>query len=642
MTALVLQEAQLAFGMLPLLDRASLVLQDSERVGLIGRNGTGKSSLLGVLSGRIALDEGDLKRRDGLRVISVDQEPQLPAAATLRQSLLLRAADTLAADPSLASVEPWQTEQRLTEFLQRFGLSGDTAPDSASGGERKRAALALAFSLQPDLLLLDEPTNHLDIDGIAQLESVLQRARCTAVVITHDRAFLDRVATRIVELDRGLLRSTDGNYAAYERAKAQHIASEDLANRRFEKFWAQEEVWIRKGVEARRTRSQGRIKRLEQLREARANRRERIGQLRIGLDAGERSGKLVAELTHIGKQFPSGTAEAQSGPGVAGAVQAEMREVVRDVSMIISRGDRIGFIGPNGCGKSTLLQIILGTLAPDSGQVRLGTGLQIAYFDQMREQLDPERTLAETISPGSEWVEIDGVRKHIMSYLGDFLFPPRRINAPVKLLSGGERNRLLLARLFARPANVLVLDEPTNDLDIESLELLEQALQDYRGTLLLVSHDRTFLDNVVTQTLAYEGEGRWREYVGGYSDWLRQSGGLRSPAAVDTANPNVASVAVQTASPAAAPRSKLSYKETRELAALPGEIAALEEEQGTLTARMSEADFYREDAQTIRNSQQRIETIEALLMEKLERCERLEALSSGATTAARNPRPDSS
>ncbi len=638
MTALVLQEAQLAFGMLPLLDRASLVLQDGERVGLIGRNGTGKSSLLGVLSGRIALDEGDLKRRDGLRVISVDQEPQLPAAATLRQSLLLRAADTLAADPALASVEPWQTEQRLSEFLQRFGLSGDTAPDSASGGERKRAALALAFSLQPDLLLLDEPTNHLDIDGIAQLESVLQRARCTAVVITHDRAFLDRVATRIVELDRGLLRSTDGNYAAYERAKAQHIASEDLANRRFEKFWAQEEVWIRKGVEARRTRSQGRIKRLEQLREARANRRERIGQLRIGLDAGERSGKLVAELTHVGKHFPSGTADSSSGS----EAPFKVREVLRDVSMIISRGDRIGFIGPNGCGKSTLLQIILGTLAPDSGQVRLGTGLQIAYFDQMREQLDPERTLAETISPGSEWVEIDGVRKHIMSYLGDFLFPPRRINAPVKLLSGGERNRLLLARLFARPANVLVLDEPTNDLDIESLELLEQALQDYRGTLLLVSHDRTFLDNVVTQTLAYEGEGRWREYVGGYSDWLRQSGGLQSPAAVDAAKTSVASVAVQTASPAAAPRSKLSYKETRELAALPGEIAALEEEQGTLTARMSEADFYREDAQTIRNSQQRIETIEALLMEKLERWEMLEALSSGATTAARNPRPDSS
>jgi ATP-binding cassette subfamily F protein uup len=646
MTALVLQEAQLAFGMLPLLDRASLVLQDGERVGLIGRNGTGKSSLLGVLSGRIPLDEGDLKRRDGLRVISVDQEPQLPAAATLRQSLLLRAADTLAADPSLASVEPWQTEQRLTEFLQRFGLSGDTAPDSASGGERKRAALALAFSLQPDLLLLDEPTNHLDIDGIAQLESVLQRARCTAVVITHDRAFLDRVATRIVELDRGLLRSTDGNYAAYERAKAQQIASEDLANRRFEKFWAQEEVWIRKGVEARRTRSQGRIKRLEQLREARANRRERIGQLRIGLDAGERSGKLVAELTHVGKHFPSGTADSSSGSGAP----FKVREVLRDVSMIISRGDRIGFIGPNGCGKSTLLQIILGTLAPDSGQVRLGTGLQIAYFDQMREQLDPERTLAETISPGSEWVEIDGVRKHIMSYLGDFLFPPRRINAPVKLLSGGERNRLLLARLFARPANVLVLDEPTNDLDIESLELLEQALQDYRGTLLLVSHDRTFLDNVVTQTLAYEGEGRWREYVGGYSDWLRQSGGLRSAVAGDGASFNangngsasVASAAVQTANPTAAPRGKLSYKETRELAALPGEIAALEEEQGTLTARMSEADFYREDAQTIRNSQQRIETIEALLMEKLERWEMLEALSSGATTAARTHRPDSS
>ena len=362
--------------------------------------------------------------------------------------------------------------------------------------------------------MLDEPTNHLDISGIERLEELLLKVP-SAIFITHDRAFLDAVATRIVELDRGVLRSYPGNFAAYETRKEADLAAEAIANRRFEKFWQQEEVWIRKGIEARRTRDEGRVQRLEKLRRERAARRERIGKLRLSLDSGAVSGQLVAELDEVSKRFGQ-------------------RTLIERLSMRIMRQDRIGLIGPNGAGKSTLIRLILGTLAPDSGSVRRGTNLQIAYFDQLREQLDPDSSVAETISPGSDWVEIDGARKHIMSYLADFLFPTQRAQSPVRMLSGGERNRLLLARLFARPANLLVLDEPTNDLDIESLELLEQRLQDYHGTLILVSHDRKFLDNVVTQTLAAEDAGVWREYVGGYSDWLQQR---PAPAVTDAPSP---------------------------------------------------------------------------------------------------------
>ncbi len=403
----------------------------------------------------------------------------------------------------------WRVEARLVEFLHRFGLDGAADPAAASGGERKRAALALAFALEPQLLLLDEPTNHLDIDGIVMLEKMVVDGPA-AIVITHDRQFLDRVATRIVELDRGLLRSYPGNYAAYERRKAEQLADEAVARRKFDRFWAQEEVWIRKGVEARRTRNEGRVKRLERLRDEREARRERIGNVKLTLDAGERSGKLVAELTGASKDFGG-------------------RPIVSGLDLRILRGDRIGIVGPNGAGKSTLLKLILGALEPDAGRVRLGANVTVAYFDQLRAQLDPEATVAETISPTSDWVEIGGERRHVISYLGDFLFSPQRAGSPVKMLSGGERNRLLLARLFSRPANVLVLDEPTNDLDIESLELLEDTLQDYPGTLLLVSHDRAFLDNVVTQTVAADGGGLWREYVGGYSDWLRQRPAQRAP-----------------------------------------------------------------------------------------------------------------
>ncbi len=600
MSLVTLQDAHLAYGDKPLLDGARFSLQVGERVGLIGRNGTGKSTLLKVIAGSLQLDEGDLKRRDSLRIAFVEQEPELLAAGTLGESLLaLAAARGAHADASGHGDERerWRLHSRLNEFLHRFELDAERVPDTASGGERKRAALALALALEPELLLLDEPTNHLDIDGISRLEELLLKVPA-CLVITHDRAFLDRVTTRIVELDRGVLRSYPGNFAAYESRKSEELAAEDVVNRRFDKFWAQEEVWIRKGVEARRTRNEGRVKRLERLRVERFERRERLGNVKLSLDAGERSGRLVAELEDVTKRFGD-------------------RAVLSKVSARIMRGDRVGLIGANGAGKSTLIRVILGTLAPDSGKVRLGTNLQVAYFDQLREQLDPERSVAETISPGSDWVEIGAERKHVITYLADFLFPSQRAKSPVKMLSGGERNRLLLARLFARPANFIVLDEPTNDLDIESLELLEQKLQEYPGTLLLVSHDRRFLDNVVTQTIAAEGDGAWREYVGGYTDWTEQRT-RPAPAKPD-------SVAARAAAPAREKvRTKLSYKEQRELASLPEEIEALEREQSAINARMSSAEYHRQGASTIRDDRRRLEEIETLLLEKFARWESLE------------------
>jgi ABC transport system ATP-binding/permease protein len=575
MPLLTLLEGSLAYGELPLLDRAFFSMEPGERIGLIGRNGTGKSSLLGVIAGMTALDEGELRRRDGLRIALVAQEPEVP-------------------DPSTVPAQ-----HKLAAYLHRFGLEPGLAPGAMSGGERKRAALAAAFALEPELVLLDEPTNHLDIEGIEKLEALLLK-QPAAIVVTHDRAFLDRVATRILELDRGQLFSFPGNYSRYEALKAAQLEIEAVAQRKFDRFWAQEEAWIRKGIEARRTRNEGRVRRLERLREERAARRSRPGNVKLAIGEGSRSGKLVAELQGVSKSF-AGT------------------EVVKNLDLLVSRGDRIGFIGPNGAGKTTLLKLILGALEPGTGRVRLGANVQPAYFDQMREALDPEKTVAETISPGSEWVEVAGMRKHVMSYLADFLFPPRRAASPVRMLSGGERNRLLLARLFARPANVLVLDEPTNDLDIESLELLEAALQDYAGTILLVSHDRAFLDNVVTQTLAAEGGGLWREYAGGYSDYLGQRRvAAAEPILSEKATP------VRTRS-----RVKLSYKETRELEALPGEIETLEAEQQALAARMSEPEYFRQPPDVLRADRARADEIEALLTEKLERWHALEERKQG-------------
>ena len=597
-TLITLQDAELAFGDLPLLDKANLVIQEGERIGLIGRNGTGKSSLLKVIAGTDKLDDGKKTVKDGLRIEYVEQEPYLPEADTLLQSLLLRAHF----DENTDERQKWQFLARLEEYLHRFNLDGNNRPDSASGGERKRAALALAFARENDLLLLDEPTNHLDIDGILTLEDWIRteyRGTKALMLITHDRAFLDAISTRIVELDRGILRSYPGNFSTYETLKEEQLQIEQTERRKFDKFWTQEEVWIRKGIEARRTRNEGRVRRLEKLREERAARRESIGQINLNIDAGTKSGKIVAELENVSLAFGEKT-------------------IVRSLNFRLLRGDRLGLIGHNGVGKSTLISLILGKRQPDSGTVKLGTNLQIAYFDQLRAQLDLNKTVAETISPGSEWIEIGNTKKHIMAYLADFLFPPRRANVPVANLSGGERNRLLLARLFALPANLLVLDEPTNDLDIDSLELLEQTLQNYPGTLILVSHDRRFLDNVVTEVLAPESDGLWREYIGGYSDWL-------------TYRPQPKEQPKAIIQPKAIPKRtkpekiKLTFKENKELNELPERLMNLEQTRDNLLEQMNEAGYFsRYTPEEIKANADKLEKLQIEIDQGYQRWEVLE------------------
>ncbi|MGA0612151.1 ATP-binding cassette domain-containing protein [Caldimonas sp. KR1-144] len=625
MALLTLSDAHLAFGHVALLDGASFSLEAGERVGLIGRNGTGKSSLLKIIAGLEKPDDGTLQLQQGLRLALVAQEPQLDAEATvfdavsvgLAEAKALRARyeahapgdDLDALQTRIEALDGWTWEQRVTETLARLGLAADAKVGPLSGGMKKRVALAQALVAAPDVLLLDEPTNHLDLDAIRWLEELLKAFRGSVLLITHDRAFLDAVATRIIELDRGVLRSYPGSFSAYEATKQRELADEALAFARADKLLAQEEVWVRQGVEARRTRSVARVKRLEALREARAARRETLGRARLEVDAGARSGKIVAELENVSKAYGG-------------------RPIVRDFSATILRGDKVGILGPNGAGKTTLLKLILGTLAPDAGTVRTGTNLQVAYFDQMREALNLDATLADTISPGSEWVEIAGQRKHVMSYLGDFLFAPARANSPVRSLSGGERNRLLLARLFAKPANVLVLDEPTNDLDIETLELLEELLQTYAGTVFLVSHDRRFVDNVVTSTIVSEGEGRWREYEGTVEDWLVQSERARAlQAQRDAAQAPPAKRAPAPAPAAPARRGKLSFKEQRELEALPARIEALEAEQRDLGEMLSGSALYTDTPQRVAEVQARYEAIERELMELLERWEALSVLT---------------
>lgn len=598
-TLLTLQDAELAFGDQPLLDHANLTVMDGERIGVIGRNGTGKSSLLRVIAGADKLDDGSKTVMDGLGIAYVEQEPFLPEANTLRESLILRGKLNEENDEQIK----WRQIARLDEYLHRFELDGDRPLQGASGGEKKRAALALAFTQNKDLLLLDEPTNHLDIDAILILEELIKseyRGSKSLMVITHDRAFLDSVSTRIIELDRGVLRSYPGNFEAYENRKEQELAAEDIARRKFDKFWAQEEVWIRKGIEARRTRNEGRVRRLERLREERAARRDRLGQINLNIDAGMKSGKIVAELEKVSLAFGD-------------------KVIVKDLNFRLLRGDRLGLVGHNGVGKSTLISLILGKRQPDSGTIKLGTNLQIAYFDQLRAQLDPNKTVAETISPGSEWIEVGGSKKHIMAYLGDFLFPPRRANVPVSNLSGGERNRLLLARLFALPANLLVLDEPTNDLDIDSLELLEQTLQNYPGTLILVSHDRRFLDNVVTEVLAPEGNGLWREYVGGYSDWQHYKPKVESAVKkAEIADKVVPKKPKQT-------KIKLSYKENKELETLPEHLMQLEAKRDELISLMSESDYYSTHSpQEIKEQSEKIQFLENKINQSYLRWEELE------------------
>ena len=611
MALITLSDAHLAYGDLPLLDEAALSIEPGERVGLIGRNGTGKSSLLSVLAGKQLLDDGQIQRQDGLIVHYVEQEPILPEAPTFRESLIARGNIESIADEK----EKWRLYAKLDENLSRFELNPDGDPKLASGGERKRAALALAFTLAPQLMLLDEPTNHLDMRAISLLENICRdelKNQRSLVVITHDRAFLDNVATRIVELDRGTLRSYPGNFSAYEARKEEELAAEALERRRFDKFWAQEEVWIRKGIEARRTRNEGRVRRLEALRRGRAARREQMGSIRLAIDAGEKSGKIVAEVTGLSKSFGN-------------------HVVVKDLDFTLMRGDRLGLIGPNGAGKSTLIKLILGKLKPDAGKVKLGTNLQIAYFDQLREQLDLNKTVAETIAPGSDWVEIGGERKHVIAYLGDFLFPPRRANVRVSSLSGGERNRLLLARLFALPANLLVLDEPTNDLDIDSLELLEQTLASYPGTIILVSHDRRFLDNVVTEVLAPEGNGKWREYVGGYAEWFAQRPAEALP--VKKASPSKEEEKKAKPKAQVQQKIKLSWRESRELEALPEKLEALEKEQSDLIARMSEGSYHTKPVDEIKADKSRLDALENEISAGYARWEELSAKADEAAKA---------
>ncbi len=632
MALMTLLNAQLAFGHVALLDHADFALETAERVGLIGRNGAGKSSLLKILAGFEKPDDGVRQLQQNVRVAYVAQEPVLDPEATVFEAasaglakaiavrdLYLSGADDLDLDALQSEIEAydaWNWEQRVDETLHRLHLDAAARVGTLSGGTKKRVALAQALVARPDVLLLDEPTNHLDLDSITWLEDLLIDFKGSVITITHDRAFLDRVATRIVELDRGHLLSYPGNFAQYLVQKEEQLAQEAVISAKADKLLAQEEIWIRKGVEARRTRSQSRIVRLERLRASRAARREALGSVRLDLASGAPSGKIVAELTEVSLSYGD-------------------KRIVNHFSGTLLRGDKIGLIGPNGAGKTTLLKLILGELQPDSGKLRQGANLQVAYFDQMRNTLDLDATLEDFISPGSEWIEIGGQRKHVKSYLGDFLFSPARANSPVRSLSGGERNRLLLARLFARPANVLVLDEPTNDLDIDTLELLEDLLQNYDGTVFLVSHDRRFLDNVVTSTIAYEGDGRWREYEGDVQDWLTQSrraaeiaskatsaaGKAKSGPEADISSQNSTKPSSNLTTPLS--KKKLSYKEQRELEALPAHISALETEQQTLQAELATGTVFATDPQRAAQLSERNTAIDDALLAALERWELL-------------------
>jgi ATP-binding cassette subfamily F protein uup len=606
--------------------------------------------MLKILGGMDKPDDGTLQVQNGTRISYVAQEPQLDADATVFEAVragLARVIDLIeeyclghgdldAMQDEIEHLDGWNWEQRVNETLHRLHLNPEAVVSTLSGGTKKRVALAQALVAQPDVLLLDEPTNHLDLDSIEWLEGLLVDFKGSIITITHDRSFLDNVATRIVELDRGKLLSYPGNFAAYLLQKEEQLAQEAVINARADKLLAQEEVWIRKGVEARRTRATARIVRLDGLRAQREARREVVGSVNMDISSGASSGKLVAELTHVSKSFGD-------------------RKIVHDFTATILRGDKIGLLGPNGAGKTTLLKLILGELKADPapanspapepghspwGTVRQGANIEVAYFDQMRNALDMEATLEDFISPGSEWIEIGNQRKHVKSYLGDFLFSPARANSPVKSLSGGERNRLLLARLFARPANVLVLDEPTNDLDIDTLELLEDLLQNYDGTVFLVSHDRTFLDNVVTSTIAYEGDAHWREYEGGVTDWLMQSKRASEIAQAkgqkgaspfnygrdQAAKPAAAVVATPLPTPAAAPAvktRKLSFKEQRELDGLPAAIAALEAEQKSITEALADGSLFAKDNAKALALTTRAAQIDEELMTALERWETL-------------------
>ncbi|MEO5822145.1 MAG: ATP-binding cassette domain-containing protein [Vicinamibacteraceae bacterium] len=685
MPLFTLDSVSVAFGHLPLLDRVAFQVDPGERVAVIGRNGTGKSTLLKIIAGAIPPDAGTVWRQPGVVVARLEQDVPLatdkPVFDVVAEGLgalsevvtaYHHAAHDVAHDATPAALDRlgrlqhelderdgWRLEERVEMVLDRLGLPRDVPVDTLSGGWRRRVLLARALVAQPDVLVLDEPTNHLDIDAIAWLEAWLLDYPGALVFVTHDRVFLERIATRIVELDRGRLTSWPGDYATFTRKKEEWLENERLQSAKFDKKLAEEEVWIRQGIKARRTRNEGRVKALEAMRQERADRRERIGSVRLSAERAESTGKMVFEAEGVSKSYGDST-------------------IVRDLSLRVQRGDRIGLVGPNGAGKTTLLRLLLGDLEADAGEVRRGANVQVAYYDQQREQLDPERTVFDTVGDGNDTVTVNGGSKHVHGYLRDFLFSPERARSPVKALSGGERNRLLLARLFTKPANVLVLDEPTNDLDLETLELLEAELVAWTGTLLIVSHDRRFLDNVVTSILVFEGEARVEEYVGGYADWERYRLAIgastslatslvkpRADAApaqtttTETSTPPVTAptATTKTAAPApkgpapasakgsptkaaptkagpakAAPtatpssaRAKLSFKEKGELAAMPGVIEALEAERDALRARTSAADFYKESADAIRTALARLAAIDPELTAAYARWHALDA-----------------
>lgn len=632
MNILSVENASFAVGHVALLDKTSFQLDSGEKIGLIGRNGAGKSSFLKILAGVQKLDDGQIIVQNNLKIVYVPQESFFDKEATVFDTvaeglgeirdLLGRyhrvshelengSSETLLKELNELQLEieakdGWKLDAAVKQTLGELGLPENEKIGNLSGGQKKRVALAQAWVQKPDVLLLDEPTNHLDIDAIIWLENLLKAFEGSLVVITHDRRFLDNIATRIVELDRGILRSYPGSFSKYSEKKAQELAVEAEHNRLFDKFHAQEEAWIRKGIEARRTRNEGRVRRLEELRRQRAERRNVQGQVNFKLDSGEKSGKIIAELEHA--SFAYGD-----------------KVIMDKFSAILQRGDKIGLIGPNGIGKTTFLKLILGELQPTYGRIRIGSKQEVAYFDQFRSALNENDTVFYTLGQGNDYVEIGGKKKHVMSYLEDFLFHPARAQSPVSSLSGGERNRLLLAKLFTRPANILVLDEPTNDLDIDTQELLEDLLRDYQGTVFLVSHDRMFLDNVITQSIVFEGQGRLKEYIGGYQDYIdaksREEKIQTTPAPKTTAEP-------EKAKPKANRTVKLSYKEQRELDALPDEIAALETEQAEINTQLSDPEIFK-DYEKVGALQNRAEEIETLLLEKLERWELLEAKQNG-------------
>jgi ABC transport system ATP-binding/permease protein len=640
MALFTLHNAHLAFGLAPLLNGADFAIETRERIGLIGRNGAGKSSLLKVISGTLALDDGAIAQQGGLRVATVPQEPVFDSNTTVFDAVsngvavareLRNRYETLASEGGdehelsdiqhdIDAHDGWAWESKVEATLSQLNLNADTLVSTLSGGLKKRVAIAQALVGSPDVLLLDEPTNHLDLAAIAWLENLLTGFKGSAVIISHDRAFLDNVVTRIVELDRGKLTGFPGNYEAYETQKAQQLEFEATVNAKFDKFLAQEEVWIRQGVQARRTRNEGRVRRLEALRDTRSDRRNVLGRVKLDITSGNQSGKMIAELTDVSKKYGD-------------------KVIVKDFTSTILRGDKIGLVGPNGIGKTTLLKLILGQIAPDSGKIRTGMNMQIAYFDQMRDGLNEEATLGEFISPGSDWIEVGSKRTHVMTYLTDFLFTPERAKAQVKALSGGERNRLLLARHFAKEANVLVLDEPTNDLDIDTLELLEEKLANYEGTVFIVSHDRRFLDNVVTSCLVAEGNGLWREYEGGITDWqaqvkvmaqMNEAAGNAAPASgkstMDAAiADNNRRFAAPPAAPvvAAKPAVKLSYKDQRELDSLPAKIEALEKEQTDINKTLAEGTIFQKDPKGAAALAKRASEIDDLLLVAMERWETL-------------------